>query len=205
MSKLYIARGACSFGTHVAVRELGLPVELVKVKLREPGSLIYQVNPLGRVPALQLDDGALITESTAILQYLADQVPGTPLFAPAGSIERGQIQSWLSYIGTEIHVGSFRAINRPERYHPDPAEHTLVRERGAVQLKAGLSHIEKHLTGRQWLVGERFTIADAYLGVFIGWLARLGPEFADSAVLNGYREAYRARPSVQAALAFEQD
>ncbi|KAF0812165.1 Glutathione S-transferase GST-6.0 [Andreprevotia sp. IGB-42] len=204
MSKLYIARGACSFGAHVAVRELGLDIEIVKVTLRDPASPIFAVNPLGRVPTLQLDDGSVITENSAILPYLADLKPGTSLFAPAGSVERAQIQSWLGYISSEIHVGAFRTINRPERYHPDPEAHTLVRERGAVQLKAGLTHIEAHLATRKWLVGERFTIADAYFGLFVGWLARLGPEFADYPALNAYREAYRARPAVQAALAFEQ-
>ncbi|WP_348945229.1 glutathione S-transferase N-terminal domain-containing protein [Chitinibacter sp. FCG-7] len=94
-TKLFIAPGACSFGTHIVARELKLPVEIVKVPLRTPESPIHQVNPLGRVPAVQLADGQVITENSAILPFLADLAPGTPLFAPAGSPERAKIQSWI--------------------------------------------------------------------------------------------------------------
>ena len=97
MTQLFIASGACSFGTHVVVRELNLPIEIVKVPLRTAESPIHQINPLGRVPALRLIDGQVITENSAILPYLADLVPDTLLFAPAGSAERAQIQSWIGY------------------------------------------------------------------------------------------------------------
>ncbi|WP_432719705.1 glutathione binding-like protein [Jeongeupia wiesaeckerbachi] len=203
MSKLFIAREACSFGAHVVIRELGLPIDVVRVPLRSAESPIHAVNPLGRVPALQLDDGVVITENSAILPYLADLQPGTPLFAPAGSAERAQIQGWIGYIGTEIHAAGFRQVNRPERYSADPATHDGIRQQSARTLHAAVAHIDRHLQGRDWLVGDRFTIADAYLGVFVRWISRLGPDFAGFDALNRFREAYLARASVQAALAAE--
>ncbi|UXY15504.1 glutathione S-transferase N-terminal domain-containing protein [Chitiniphilus purpureus] len=201
--QLYIASGACSLGAHVVVRELGLPVQIVKVKTRVPESPIHAVNPLGRVPALRLDDGTVITENSAILPFLADLAPGTPLFAPAGSVERGLIQSWIGYFSAEVHAGGFRAVNRPERYSRDEAAFDGIRSQSRATLKQTVAHIDRHLAGQDWLVGGRFTIADAYLGVFVRWIARFGDAFSDLEALNGFRERYLARESVQAALAFE--
>ncbi|WP_148716173.1 glutathione S-transferase N-terminal domain-containing protein [Chitinolyticbacter meiyuanensis] len=202
--QLYIANGACSLGAHVVVRELGLPVEIVKVKTRVADSPIHAVNPLGRVPALKLEDGTVITENSAILPFLADLAPGTPLFAPAGSAERGLIQSWIGYFSAEVHAGGFRAVNRPERYSNDEAAFDGIRTQSRATLKQTVAHIDRHLAGKEWLVGNRFTIADAYLGVFVRWIARFGTDFADLEHLNTFRERYNARASVQAALVFEQ-
>lgn len=204
MTRLYLAPAACSFGAHVVVRELGLPIELVNVKLRVPESPIHQINPLGRVPALQLDDGTVITENSAILPYLADLQPGTPLFAPAGSAERALIQSWIGYLNSEVHVGGFRPINRPERYSSDEAAFEGIRHQSRKTLHSALAHINRALADKPYLVGNRFTIADAYLGVFVRWISRLGDEFLDLTNLIDFRERYLARPSVQAALAFEE-
>ncbi|TJZ69366.1 glutathione S-transferase C-terminal domain-containing protein [Chitiniphilus eburneus] len=201
--QLFVSPGACSLGAHVVVRELDLPVEIVLSPPRDPASRIHSVNPLGRVPALLLDDGTVITENSAILPFLADLAPGTSLFAPAGSAERGLIQSWIGYFSAEVHAGGFRQVNRPERYAEDPASHEGVRAQSRRTLHATVAHIDRHLATRDWLVGGRFTIADAYLGVFVRWIARLGPEFAEFDALNRYREAYQARPSVLAALAAE--
>jgi glutathione S-transferase len=201
--KLYIAPGACSFASHVLVHELGLPVEVVAVSLTDPQGLHKQVNPFGRVPALQLDDGTLITENTAILPFLADLKPGTPLFAPAGSVERAQIQSWLGYLSSEVHTGSFRPINRPGRYHADETQHDLVRASGIALLRAALAPIVAHLQTRTWLVGERFTIADAYLGVFLGWLARAPGKPFKNDTLNAYFSRYQQRAAVRAAFEAE--
>jgi glutathione S-transferase len=201
--KLYVAPGACSFASHVLVHELDLPVDVVAVSLTDPQGLHKQINPFGRVPVLQLDDGTVITENTAILPFLADLRPGTSLFAPAGSVERAQIQSWLGYLSSEVHTGSFRPINRPGRYHGDAAQHDQVRASGIALLRAALAPISAHLQTRTWLVGERFTIADAYLGVFLGWIARApGKPFQDE-TLSSYFARYQQRPSVQAAAAAE--
>ncbi len=156
------------------------------------------------MPALQLDDGRLITENSAILPYLADQVPGTPLFAPAGSVERGQVQSWLGYLGSEIHAGSFRPLNRPQRYSADESAHLGIRAQAQVQLLKAFAHIEQHLQDRQWLVGERYSIADAYLGVFASWLLRLGGPFNELQAIGRLRTQWSARPAVQQALKAEE-
>lgn len=197
--KLYIAPGACSFASHVVVHELGLPVEVVAVLLTDPKGLHKQVNPFGRVPALQLDDGTVITENTAILPFLADLKPDTSLFAPVGSVERAQIQSWLGYLGSEVHTGSFRPINRPGRYHADEAQHSQVRASGIALLRAALAPIAAHLQSRTWLVGERFTIADAYLGVFLGWIARAPSQAYKDDTLDAYFLRYQQRAAVTAA------
>jgi len=201
--KLFIAPGACSFASHVLVHELDLPVEVVSVSLTDPQGLHKQVSPFGRVPALQLDDGTEITENTAILPFLADLKPGTDLFAPAGSVERAQIQSWLGYLSSEVHAGAFRPINRPGRYHPDELQHAQVRVSGIALLQAALGPIAAHLQTHTWLVGERFTIADAYLGVFLGWIARApGNPFKDE-TLDAYFLRYQQRPAVQTAAKVE--
>jgi len=203
MPTLYISPGACSLASHIAVHELALPFQVEQVALRTPDSPIHAINPLGRVPALQLDDGTLLTENSAILTYLADQVPGTPLFAPAGSAERGQIQGWLGYLAAEIHTASFRPLNRPERYSADEAAHPGIRAQALQQLYKAFEHIDRHLQGRQWLVGERYTLADAYLGVFANWLLRLGVPFDQLTNVARLRGQWAARPAVQQALRAE--
>lgn len=203
MTTLYIAPGACSLASHIAALELALPIQIEKVALRTPDSPIHAINPLGRVPALQLDDGTLITENSAILPYLADQAPGTPLFAPAGSAERAQIQSWLGYLAAEIHTAAFRPLNRPERYSADEAAHPGIRAQARRQLYKAFEHIDTHLQERQWLVGERYTLADAYLGVFANWLPRLGAPFDELRAVVRVHEQWAARPAVQQALRAE--
>jgi glutathione S-transferase len=203
MTVLYVSPGACSLAAHSLVRELDLPILVETVALRVAGSPIHRINPLGRVPALQLDDGTLITENSAILPYLADLRPDSGLIAPAGSAERALTQSWIGYLTSEVHVGGFRPLNRPERYSADEAAHPGIRTQAAEQLYQALAHIDRHLANRSWLVGERYTIADAYLGVFAGWLPRLGERFADLHNLARAREAFQSRPATRQALAAE--
>jgi glutathione S-transferase len=200
---LYISPGACSLASHIALRELNLPIQVERVALGTPDSPIHAINPLGRVPALAVEAGLVLTENSAILPFLADQVPGTALFAPAGSLERAQIQGWLSYLGAEVHAASFRPFNRPERYSADEAAWPGIRAQARVQLLKAFGHVERHLAERQWLVGERFTLADIYLGVFAGWAARIGGEFDGLAAIRRHREAWLARPAVRQALSVE--
>lgn len=203
MMHLYVSPGACCLGAHVVARELDLPVKVVVVPLRAADSPIHRVNPLGRVPALELADGTVITENSAILPFLADQRPGTSLFAPMGTRERAAIQSWIGYLSAEVHAAAFRPINRPERYSGDPDAHEGIRRRGREQLKSALQYVNRHLEARHYLVGGRFTIADAYLGVFARWTAALGGEFADLTAIHRFRKSFEDRASVRAALAVE--
>ena len=202
MTTLFIFPGACSFAAHVVIHELQLPINVERVTLGDPNSPYRQINPTGRVPALLLDNQTLLTENTAILPYLADLQPGTPLFAPAGSVERAQIQGWLGYVATEIHVGAFRPINRPERYSADESAFPGIRQRALEQLSNALKPIEARLAQTEYLVGDRFTVADAYLGVFLGWSARVGV-LNDFPALQAALGRFRARESVVQTLAAE--
>lgn len=202
MTTLFIFPGACSFAAHVVIHELQLPISVERVTLGDPNSPYRQINPTGRVPALLLDNQTLLTENTAILPYLADLKPGTELFAPAGSVERAQIQGWLGYVATEIHVGAFRPINRPERYSADESAFPGIRQRALEQLSNALKPIEARLAQTEYLVGNRFTVADAYLGVFLGWSARVGV-LNDFPALQAALGRFRARESVVQTLAAE--
>ncbi|MBK5373828.1 glutathione S-transferase N-terminal domain-containing protein [Pseudomonas sp. TH43] len=202
MTTLFIFPGACSFAAHVVIHELQLPIKVERVTLGDPNSPYRQINPTGRVPALLLDNQTLLTENTAILPYLADLKPGKELFAPAGSVERAQIQGWLGYVATEVHVGAFRPINRPERYSADEAAFPGIRQRALEQLTNALKPIEARLAQTEYLVGDRFTVADAYLGVFLGWSARVGV-LDDFPALQAALGRFRARESVVQTLAAE--
>ncbi|MFJ2426419.1 glutathione S-transferase C-terminal domain-containing protein [Pseudomonas sp. NPDC087804] len=202
MTTLFIFPGACSFAAHVVIHELQLPINVERVTLGDPNSPYRQINPTGRVPALLLDNQTLLTENTAILPYLADLKPGTELFAPAGSVERAQIQGWLGYVATEVHVGAFRPINRPERYSADESAFPGIRQRALEQLSNALKPIEARLAQTEYLVGNRFTVADAYLGVFLGWSARVGV-LNDFPALQAALGRFRARESVVQTLAAE--
>jgi len=186
MTTLFISPGACSFAAHVLVHELQLPIAVERVVLNREDSPYRQINPSGKVPALLLDDKTLLSENTAILPYLADLRPGTPLFAPAGTTERAQIQGWLGYLATEVHVGAFRPINRPERYSVDESAFPGIRQRGLQQLANALKPLEARLAETDYLIGERFTLADIYLGVFLGWSGRAGTLLADFPGLQGF-------------------
>lgn len=204
MTVLYVAPGACSIAAHSLINELQLPIHIELVTLGTPDATIHRINPLGRVPALSLDDGTLLTENSAILPYLADLAPQSGVFAPLGSTERAQIQSWVGYITSEVHAGGFRVYNRAERYSADESAHAGIRARAAEQLHRILAHIDRHLEGRDYLVGDRYTIADAYLGVFTRALPRLGEAFADLRNLARVREVFLSRPATVKALAAEE-
>ncbi|MCW3479336.1 glutathione S-transferase N-terminal domain-containing protein [Neisseriaceae bacterium JH1-16] len=203
MTTLYIAPGSCSFAAHVLVRELELPIEVQKVALLAADSPIHRINPLGKVPALEFDDGTVLTENSAILPYLADQKPEARLLGPVGSRERARVQSWLGFLNSELHT-SLRPVNRPERFSDDAAHFDAIRAKGRRQVTALFEHIERSAEGL-WLTGERFSVADAYLGVFLFWAER-GKllDWASLPKLSALFEAYRARPAVQVARQVEQ-
>jgi len=203
MPTLYIAPGACSFGAHVALKELNIPHQIKIVPLRTPDSPIYKINPLGRVPALELDDGSVITENGAILPYLADLKPEAGLLAPIGTTERARILEWIGFLNSDVHT-AFRPVFRPEVISNDPTAHDSIKETGIERLRGLFKIIDGKLAGKIWAVGERFTIADAYLGIFPTWASRRGLSLAEFPHLSAYHQRYLAHPSVQAALAAEQ-
>jgi glutathione S-transferase len=193
--KLYFSPGACSLASHIALREAGIAFETDKVDLRahktSAGGDFYSINPKGYVPALQLDDGAVLTEGAAILQYIADQKPATKLAPVAGTMDRYRLQEWLNFIGSELHK-SFSPLFNPST--PDDIRAT-TRER----LEKRLGFVAERLEGKSFLMGENFTVADAYLYTVLGWTQAVGLDRAKWPVLDRYFKRVGERSAVQAA------
>ncbi len=200
MTKLYYTPGACSLSPHIALREAGLPFELVKVDLKEKklddGSSFLAVNPKGYVPALLLDDNQLLTEGAIIVQYIADQKPEKRLAPPQGSVPRLRLQEWLHFIATELHK-AFGPINHPKS--PDELKLAL-KERLALRFE----FLAKSLEGRNYLLGETFSVADGYAYYVLRNYQKVdAPAFAKHPILKTYFERIAARPAVRAALEAE--
>ena len=197
--KLYFSPGACSLAPHIALREAGLSFSIDKVDMRSrqtsDGRDFRTVNPNGYVPALELDNGETLTEVQAILQYVADQKPDSQLAPPAGSLPRYRLLEWLSFISSELHKG-FGPLLRPGQ----PEE---VKAATKERLTNRLNHVAHHLASRQYVVGEHFTVADAYLYTVLTWTRVAGMDLAAWPVLAAYRERIQQRPAVQAARATE--
>jgi glutathione S-transferase len=198
--KLYCIPGASSLFPHITLREAGLEFELIKVdehtKLTEDGKDYRDVNPLGFVPALVLADGTVLTESVALAQYIADQAPTKRLVPPNGTLARTKLQSWLNFIATEVQMGCFCQL-----FHPAPSEDakTMHRERLVMRL----AHIERHLTHREYILGEHYSLADAYIYVVLNWSRAAALDLLPFPRLLALRKRVRARPAVQEALRAE--
>ncbi|TGD99666.1 glutathione transferase GstA [Methylobacterium nonmethylotrophicum] len=198
--KLYYSPGACSLSPHIVLRELDLPVELEVVdltnKMTASGIDFTTINPKGYVPALQLDDGEVLTEGAAIVQYLADKhAPGT-LAPVSGTVERARLNGHLNFIAAEVHK-VFQPLFGP----------TLSPEaRAAVLADLGrkLGVIDEEISdGRPYLTGPNFTVADAYLFVMLSWAIDLGVDIARWPRLDALRQRIVARDAVRDALAAE--
>ena len=193
--KLYYSPGACSLSPHIALREAGLPFEPVMASTKThklaDGTDFYTINPLGYVPVLELDDGRRLREGPAIVQYIADQVPAKQLAPANGTFERYQLQEWLTFIGTEIHRGFGPLFNpaTPADYKP------VVKER--------LQWVDGQLAGREYLMGDQFTVADGYLFTTCSWCKYVGVDISTLSHLQSYMARVAARPAVQEALKAE--
>ena len=197
--KLYFSPGVCSLAPHIALREAGLPftLELVdtNTRLTESGTDYLEVNPNGYVPAFEAEPGFVLTEGPAIMQYIADRAPDSGLAPPPGSAQRYRLQSWLNFITSEIHKG-FSPLFKPGM----PAEaKTMFKE----QLALRFDHVEKHLARHDYLLGNSFSIADAYLFVTTGWSGFVGIDMKRWPAILAFRERVQARPSVQEAMRAE--
>jgi len=194
--KLYYTPGACSLSPHIVAEEAGVALELVKVDLEkhtlDDGSDYRAVNPKGSVPAIVLDDGRLLTEGPAIVQYLADRNPASGLAPECGSFERYQLQEWLTYINGEIHK-TFGPL-----FHGANAE---VRKATIETITKKFAFVEKSLAGRPYLLGGKFTAADAYFFVMLTWAKKM--HIALTPALTAWFDGVAARPKVHAAMAAE--
>lgn len=198
--KLYLTPGSCSLGPHIALREAGLSFEADKVDLRAKktanGGDYRAVNPKGAVPALQLDNGEVLTEGAAIYQYIADLKPEKKLAPPAGNMERYRLQEWLNYIASEIHKG-FAVLFRPGL---PPEIQQMFKDRVAGHLDFLVKSLEK----KTYLMGETYTVADSYLyGILSQWPPKFNVDIAKWPVLKAYLDRIAARPAVQATLKAE--
>jgi glutathione S-transferase len=197
--KLYYAPGACSLAPHIVAREAGLSLDLDKVdfanRTTASGRSFLEVNPKGYVPALQVQDGTVMTEVSALIQYLADQAPQAGLIPAAGTPERYKVLEWIGFISTEIHKG-FGPLWNPTT--PD-----AVKQATKEKLFQRFAYLDQQLDGRTYLTGEQFTVADAYLFVVVNWTNFHGLSLGDYLNLAAFMERVAARPKVQEALQAE--
>jgi glutathione S-transferase len=189
--QLYYAPGTCSLSPHIVAREAGISLELERVDLAskktEAGSDFRAINPKGYVPALRLDDGSVLTEGPAIVQYLVDQKPASGL-AP----QRYRLAEWLAFLNSEVHK-VWGGLWNPK------AERAAILEK----LEPRLAFIEGELKQRPFLMGERFSAADAYLFTLLNWAQWTHVDLSRFPVLTQYAERVRQRPKVQEALQAE--
>jgi len=197
--KLYYAPGACSLSPHIVAREAGIPIELEKVNLAdhktEAGQDYMTVNPKGYVPALRFDDGSILTEGPAIVQYLADQKPASGLAPAAGTLERYRLQEWLTFIGTELHKSLGSLFN--------PATPEAVKETAKTNSAKRLAYLNGQLANGQYLMGSTFTVADAYAFTIVNWANFLRIDLKAYPHLTAYMGRVGGRPKVQEALKAE--
>lgn len=195
--KLYFSPGACSLAPNIVAHELGLPIELVRVKDKKTpdGVDFWQINPKGYVPALQFDDGAVLTEGPVISQYLADQKPEAKLVPPAGSMERYRLQEMLGFINSELHK-TFSPLFTPGT----PAETKAER---VEYLRKRFRTVDEALAGKTFLFGDQFTIADAYLFTVTNWSKFVQLDLSEFTNLMAFQGRVAARPGVQAAMVAE--
>ena len=197
--KLYYSPGACSLSPHIVAAEAGIPIQLVKVdtktKTVASDGDYWVINPKGSVPALELDNGEVLTEGPAIVQYLADLKPAARLAPANGTFPRSRLQETLNYITSEIH----------KTYSPlfNPQVLPEVREERVAYLRKRYALLDKQLAGRKYLFGDQFTVADAYLFVVTRWAAALKLDLSDYANLAAFQKTVAARPAVQAAMKAE--
>lgn len=198
--KLYYKPGACSLSPHIVLNEGEFTYDRERVDLAtgktETGSDYKTINPNGYVPALVLDDGQILTEGPAIVQYLADRVPEKRLAPAAGTMERYRLMEWLNFIATELHK-SFGALFNP---HSPDAWKDVVKKQFLLRR---IDYVSLRLDGMTWLMGEDFNVADAYLFTVLGWCKHVGFDLTPWPVLTDYLARVAARPAVQATLRAE--
>ena len=197
--KLYYAPGACSQAAHIVLHETGFSHDSVRVDLRaktiEDGSDYFRINAKGAVPALELENGEVLTENAVILQYLGDRSGSSDVFPPLGDFRRYRVLEWLNYVATELHKGFAPLWN--------PAAASEWKQATREQLAKKFDYVEQQLGERPFLTGNQFTIADAYLFVMLGWTKVHEIDLGRWPGLTAFRERAAQRPSVRQVLEFE--
>ncbi|MBK1690276.1 glutathione transferase GstA [Rubrivivax gelatinosus] len=197
--KLYYSPGACSLSPHIVLLESGLAFQAVMASTKThrlaDGTDYYTINPKGYVPLLELDSGERLSEGPAIVQWIADQVPEKKLAPPAGTMARYRLVEWLNFISTELHKG-FSPLFTPGM--PEEAK-ALFRSK----LGDRFAHVDAALAEPPYLLGEDFSVADAYLFVVSSWAKHVGVDLSRFAHLARFLERVGARPAVQQAMRAE--
>jgi len=197
--KLYYSPGACSLAPHIVAREAGLSPEIEKVDLSnrttESGRAYLEVNPKGYVPALETQDGTVMTEVSALIQYLADQAPQAGLMPAVGTAERYKVLEWIGFVSTEIHKGFGPLWN--------PSSPDAVKQAAKDKLFQRFAYLDQQLAGHSYLTGEQFTVADAYLFVVTNWTRFHGISLDSYPNLAAFMDRVASRPKVQEALRAE--
>ena len=197
--KLYFSPGACSLSPHIVLREAGLAFTPVLASTKshklQDGTDYYTINPKGYVPLLELDNGERLTEGPAIVQYVADQVPARGLVPPAGTMARYRAQEWLNFISTEVHKQYSPLFNAAM---PEEAK-AVFREK----LKGRYAWIDSQLEGRSYLMGDSFSVPDAYLFAVTRWAGFAGVDLAPFKNVTAFMERMAARPAVHEAMKVE--
>jgi glutathione S-transferase len=198
--KLYFSPGACSLSPHIVLREAGFDAEFEQVDLKtkktKSGADFTAVNPKGQVPTLVLDNGEILTEGPAIVQYLADRKPQTNLAPANGTFERYRLQEWLNFIATELHKSFGPLFN--------PATSADAKQMSKDALSNRFGYLDKHFAkGGPYLTGQNFTVADAYLFVVAGWSNHVQIDLGQWPKLKAFVEKVGSRPKVLEAMKAE--
>lgn len=197
--KLYFAPGSCGLSPQIALREAGQNVELIKVDFGTKQTVegdYYKVTPKGFVPALRLDDGVVLTEGSVILQWIADNHPEHNLLPPVGTRQRYKAMEWLNYIATDLHKGMAVMFSS----FVDAASKTRFAE---GNLSEKFEYVENHLSVNDYVLGEQFSLADAYLYNVLTWPSRVNIDLSKYVFIQKFLARMELRPSVRAALAAE--
>jgi glutathione S-transferase len=196
--KLYYSPGACSLSPHIVAEEAGIPLELEKVDLQthktEHGQDFYAVNPKGYIPALQLDDGTVLSEGPVIVQYLADLKPASGLAPANGTLERYKLQEWLTFINSEIHK-SFSPL-----FGGGSDE---VKNDAIAKIGKRMTYVNEQLADRHYLLGDTFTAADAYMFVMLTWAHHMKLDMSAYSNLHAYFARIAGRAKVHSAMKAE--
>ena len=197
--KLYFSPGSCSLSPHIVLREAGYDFDLERVNNQEKktvsGQDYWSVNGKGQVPVLELDNGERLTEGAVIVQYLADQKPEAGLAPPNGTMQRLRVQEWLNFIASELHKG-YAPMFRPTT--PD-----AFKEISKENLGKRFDWLDKHFATHQFLTGDKFTIADAYLFTILRWSGRVNIDLSKWPNLQAFFDRIAARPKVHEAMKVE--
>jgi glutathione S-transferase len=197
--KLYYSPGSCSLASHIVLAESGLPFTTTRVNLKdkttETGEDYNQINPKGYVPCVQLDNGAMIGENTALLAYLGELKPAAGLMPAAGTLENFRVREWLGFVSSEMHK------NCSPFFRPNTPEATLEFQRDLLNKR--LTYLESELAGKPYLTGQSFTPADAYLFVVLNWFGKVGIDLATYPNVKAFHARVATRPAVKKAMTDE--